>query len=184
MPEDPPIHADPPPPGPTEGSDVIALGGGSDTLHALGGDDEVSGGANQDSIYGDAGNDHLSGGGSNDKLYGGTGNDTLDGGGQDDRVYGGDGDDVIIGGNGDDVLYGDNPSDANDAEGYADVFRFDSADGHDKVYDFEHGVDKVHLTSGAGYSLTYSGSNSTLTYGTTTIVFYDEHLDASDIVVL
>lgn len=164
-------------------NNVISTGGARDIVHAAGGDDTVFGGANADRLYGDDGNDSMSGGGSDDKLYGGAGNDTLDGGGDNDRVYGGDGNDVIIGGNGDDVLYGDNP-DGNDAEGYSDIFRFDSSDGTDKVFDFEHGVDTVELTSGGSYTLTVSGSNSILTYGTTTVTFYDEILTSADIVVV
>ena len=173
-----------PPSPPTDFDDYIVLGGGNDAVHSLGGNDTVYGGANRDRLYADSGDDALYGEGSNDKLYGGTGDDRLDGGGQNDRLYGGDGNDVIIGGDDDDVLYGDNPADANDAEGGIDIFVFDDDDGHDKVFDFETGLDTVQLTSGGTYTLIYDGNDSLLTYGNTVVTFYDETLSATDIVLV
>ncbi|MEJ2408065.1 MAG: calcium-binding protein [Novosphingobium sp.] len=169
----------------TADSDVIDSGGGTDAVHAEGGDDTVYGGANRDHLYGENGNDYLNGEGSNDKIYGGVGDDTLVGGGQDDRLYGGDGNDIINGGDDNDVLYGDNPADGNDNEGGHDIFLFDADDGSDKVFDFEHGIDQVQLTDGGSYSLDYTGSHNTvLTYGATTVTFFDEILDSSDIIVI
>lgn len=158
-------------------------GGGRDIVKGTDGNDDIAAGANKDRCHGGEGDDHIKGNGSNDKLYGDGGNDTLDGGAQDDRVYGGDGNDIIIGGNGNDVLYGDNANDGNDHEGWADVFVFDSDDGTDKVFDFEAGIDRVELTEGGTYSLAYSGDNTILTYGSTTVTFYDEILTDSDILV-
>jgi Ca2+-binding RTX toxin-like protein len=168
----------------TAGPDVISAGGGLDVVHGYDGDDTITGGANRDRLYGDEGNDIVFGNGSEDKLWGGAGDDTVDGGDDDDRVYGGDGSDIVVGGDGNDVLYGDSPDDGFDAEGFADIFRFDAADGSDKVFDFEHGIDKVELTSGGTYSLAYAGPNTILTYGTTTVTFYDEVLDATDVVLI
>ncbi|MCJ2188609.1 calcium-binding protein [Novosphingobium beihaiensis] len=167
-------------------SDVIDSGGGNDAVHAYEGDDTVYGGANRDHLYGEDGNDFLDGEGENDKLYGGAGDDTLVGGGQNDRLYGGDGDDIINGGDDDDVLFGDNPSDGNDNEGGHDIFLFDGDDGNDKVFDFEHGIDKVHLLGDdLSYTLDYTNSgNTVMTWGATTVTFYDEKLDASDILVV
>ncbi|WP_231635929.1 calcium-binding protein [Novosphingobium sp. ST904] len=149
-------------------------------MHGAGGDDYIIGGANSDNLYGDEGNDTIYGGGSADKLRGGEGNDYLNGGGGADRIYGGSGDDIIFGGAGDDVLYGDNPNDP--TETGADIFEFDKDDGSDKVFDFELGLDKVRLLEGNTYSLSYLGDNTILTYGTTTVRFYDAHLTSADII--
>lgn len=167
----------------TAGADSIDAGGAKDVVKAGEGGDYVDGGANRDRLYGEEGNDTMNGGGSDDKVYGGAGEDVLLGGGQNDRVYGGDDSDTIIGGADDDVLYGDNP-DGNDDEGWADTFVFDSDDGNDKVFDFESGLDTIDLIDGGSYTLTNDGNNSYLTYGSTTVIFYDEILVDADINVI
>lgn len=161
------------------GDDGIHGGGGNDRLYGDGyGNDSVG----KDNLYGDGGNDELYGGAGADKLYGGTGNDLLKGDNGADRLYGGEGSDILVGGNGDDVLFGykSNGELSQVQVGDADFFVFDKTDGNDKVYDFGLG-DTVVLTGGEGYAIAYKGANSILTYGETTVVFYDHHLDAEDI---
>ncbi|MED5545213.1 MAG: calcium-binding protein, partial [Pseudomonadota bacterium] len=167
----------------TAGNDELQGGGALDIIKAGAGDDTAKGGANRDKLYGGEGDDTLYGQGSNDKLYGGEGDDYLDGGGQNDRLYGGDGSDTIIGGDGDDVLYGDNPNDDNDNEAFEDFFVFDADDGNDKVFDFESGIDHVVLTEGVAYELSYDlpSGNTFMTYGATTVIFYDTEVLDSDI---
>ena len=170
----------------TGDADVIHSGSGDDIVKAGGGDDTVLAGTGSDNVSGGEGNDTIQGGAGADKLRGDEGDDTLMGGSGADRLYGSAGSDIIVGGDDNDVLYGDNPNDGNDDEGYADIFRFDNADGNDKVFDFEEGLDKVELTSGGSYTLVYNAGsgNTTLTYGATTVTFLDSHLTAADIVVL
>ena len=80
-------------------------------------------------------NDSLSGEGGNDKIYGGSGDDRLNGGSGDDILKGGPDSDDLVGGDGDDILYGGDGS---------DVFWFDNgAFGHDRIMDFEDGIDKL-----------------------------------------
>ena len=109
----------------------------------------------------------------------------MDGGAGNDRVYGQDGSDAVTGGDGDDVIYGDNANDGNDNEGYADFFVFDNDDGNDKVFDFEEGIDRVYLSDGAtldDVSFTVTGSGNTImTYGLTTVTFYDSIVTAADV---
>jgi len=50
------------------------------------------------------------------------------------------------------------------------------------VYDFEVGLDKVVLTDGGSYSLSYSKGDTIMTYGDTSVIFYDETLTSADIV--
>jgi Ca2+-binding RTX toxin-like protein len=150
-------------------------------VHGNGGNDIIQGGANSDNLYGDEGDDILWGQGSPDKLRGGDGNDTLHGGGGDDRLYGGAGDDIIQGGADNDVLYGDDPNDPSVTG--SDIFQFDKDDGSDKVFDFEQGIDKVQLTDGAGYSISFFGDNTILTYGSTSVMLYDVHLVDADSLV-
>lgn len=164
----------------TAGSDEIVAGGGRDKVFANQGDDKVTGGANQDRIDGGDGNDTLYGNGSNDKVIGGNGDDYIDGGAGDDRLYGGAGEDIIVGGSGNDVMYGGRGG-QRDGDGFMDTFRFATNDGKDKVYDFEVGIDKVELMDGGSYTLNYSNGNTVISYGSTTIIFYDEALTAADV---
>lgn len=85
-----------------------------------------------DVARGDAGRDRLSGLGGADKLYGGAGDDTLSGGAGRDVLFGDAGNDVLGGG----------------AE--ADVFEFRSGSGHDKITDFQDGLDMIRLVKIAG----------------------------------
>lgn len=92
-------------------------------------DDTMAGGQGRDTLGGDAGDDLLQGQGGRDLLEGGAGNDTLAGAG---------GRDTLIGGAGDDVLRG----------GVAeDLFVFAEGFGHDKVYGFEQGIDRLDLSA-------------------------------------
>lgn len=141
--------------------------------------EDVVGGTGNDRLYGEAGANNISAFAGNDKAYGLGGDDRLDGGAGNDRLYGGIGNDLLIGGDGNDVIYGDNP-DGNDNEGFADIFVFDDDDGFDKVFDFETGLDKVVLTNGTEYSLTYKAGATILTYGDTVVTFHDELLTNDD----
>lgn len=166
----------------TVDGDQIDAGGRNDVINGNAGADTIDGGAGADRVYGGTDGDMINGGAGRDKVYGEDGDDVVDGGGGHDRVYGGSGSDIIIGNDGNDVLYGDNPNDDNDDEGFADTFVFDDADGNDKCFDFESGIDSIELISGGTYTLVFDGNNSFLTYGSTTVTFFDEEVVASDIV--
>lgn len=139
---------------------------GRDWLKAQGGDDTLSGGAGKD------------------RLAGGDGDDFMHGGNGKDRLYGGEGDDVLVGGNGNDVMYGDITGDRNGGATGSDIFVFDNADGNDKVFDFVSGTDKVGIQGDlADVTLTYNAGsgNTKMTYGDTTVIFYDEEVTMSDL---
>lgn len=109
------------------GNNLIAVGGGDDTVFAGYGADTVFGGDGADVLIGSGsyavpfggsfypppgtdrslldGPDFLAGGAGNDFLYGGAGNDTLLGGEGNDQLAGGDGADLLSGGPGADVFY-------------------------------------------------------------------------------
>lgn len=104
-------------------------GDGADQIYGGWGDDKLWGGAGDDSLlYGESGND---------RIWGDAGNDVLYGGNEYDKLWGGDGDDTLDGGVHDDQLWGG---------AGADTFVFTAFAGHDKVYDFEQGVDLIDLT--------------------------------------
>lgn len=146
------------------------------------GDNVLLGSTKRDNLLGLGGNDELLGGDDADRLNGNSGNDALYGGEGNDRLYGEVGEDRLYGEDGDDQLYGDTPSDQNNDEGFADIFVFDSNDGNDKVFDFEVGIDKVELTDGGDFALTYRGGNTILTYGDTTVRFYGATLTEDDLI--
>ena len=111
------------------------------------------GSASSDIIRGGNGSDHIEGFAGNDRLFGGKGNDFLDGGTGNDFLKGGPG---------------------------ADTFKFDANFGHDRIADFQPGVDKIDL-SGAGVlfnqlDITAHGDHCTVVTPQGTIVV--EHVHA------
>ncbi len=90
--------------------------------------DTIYGTDGNDIIYGYDGQDHVSSGAGNDRIYGGDGNDV---------IFAGVGDDHLDGGNGDDHLHGQEDKDIF-------VLNFDYT-GKDTVYEFEQGIDKIHI---------------------------------------
>ncbi len=105
-----------------------ATGLGRDTLLGI---ENLTGGTGNDSLVGDAGNNILNGD---------AGADVLRGGGGADRLLGGDGDDTLFGGAGDDILSGG---------AGADRFVFNSGFGKDTVTDFQDGIDRLVIYTGA-----------------------------------
>ncbi|WP_176804891.1 calcium-binding protein [Paracoccus isoporae] len=100
-----------------------------------------TGNAKANQITGNDVSNLLSGLGGNDELWGHRGHDTLRGGAGNDEIHGGDGRDVLIGGHGADHLEGG---------AGADRFVFAGNDGRgNDIWDFEPGVDKIVITSGA-----------------------------------
>ena len=93
------------------------------------------GGSGNDTILGNAANNSLSGRWGNDVLK------SLDG---NDRLNGGPGQDSLYGGKGSDIFYLDSKSEANDI-----------------IFDFERGLDQVHLSS-TGFGLTEVGPLSSV----------------------
>ena len=115
--------------------------------------------------------DTISGSSVANALQGGGGNDVLDGRDGDDFLIGdygrrlsdtpaipapGQADDVLSGGGGDDVLVGDFGDDILSGGSGSDRFEFDIGSGHDRITDFESGVDSIALFGGlsiAGWEL-------------------------------
>lgn len=85
-------------------------------------------------------NDYVDGNGGNDRISLGAGDDVGIGGEGHDRIHGGSGDDLIIGGMGNDKMSGGSGE---------DTFVFATGDGHDRIYGFRDGQDKIDLSGTA-----------------------------------
>lgn len=96
--------------------------------------DVFAGRARADVVRAGAGDDRLDGNDGADQLFGDTGNDTLLGGGGKDRLQGGGGNDVLIGG------------------ADQDSFVFSNGSGHDRVADFQDGLDLFLMKGVASFS--------------------------------
>lgn len=141
----------------------------------------IAGNAGDDEIIGRGKDDVLLGNGGNDELTGSNGNDTLFGGGDDDLLQGNNGADTLSGDKGNDTLVGGNGNDTQTGGLGDDTFVFDDNDGSDTVTDFGNGTDSVELTSGGSYSLAYDGTDTTMTYGSTVVVFENAEVMESHI---
>ena len=93
---------------------IVVLGGGSHSVHGLGGNDRICGGPGNDRLYGERGSDKISGGGGDDTILGDRGGDKLMGDAGDDYIDGQKGSDKIEGGGGSDHLLGDKGNDTMD----------------------------------------------------------------------
>ncbi|MEH2503733.1 Ca2+-binding RTX toxin-like protein [Bradyrhizobium sp. AZCC 1578] len=98
-------------------------------------------------VYAGGGTDTVIGGSGNDLLWAGGGNDTLIGNDGSDTLVGETASDKLTGGAGTDSLYGNS---GNGGDGVADTFVFGDGWGTDFVFDFDHNVDKLDLTSVTG----------------------------------
>lgn len=168
------------------GNDVIAGGAGNDSLHGNDHSDEIGGGAGNDWVSGDAGDDDIGGGYGDDTLYGssgydriggGTGADLLFGGAGNDFLAGGSGSDELWGGNGDDTLNGGSGNDTLIGVGGADVFVFNEGAGigHDRIENFEIGVDLLHFAGiqRSFLEITYSGRDLLIETGSGSVTLVD-----------
>lgn len=131
------------------GSDLLEGGSGNDTLVGSHGNDTLSGGKDDDRLIGGRGSDVLDGGKSRDNLNGGAENDTLMGGDGKDTLFGGDGNDHVQGDAGKDRIYGNTGDDTLSGGTEADVFYFKTGDGIDRITDFEDGIDRIKVLTGA-----------------------------------
>ncbi|HYE43332.1 MAG TPA: calcium-binding protein, partial [Caulobacteraceae bacterium] len=99
---------------------------------------------NNDRFTGDASDNRANGQAGDDVLSGMAGRDLLQGGAGSDSINGGDGADILMGEAGDDFLYAG-------VDSQADQFRYRTGDfGHDVLFDFDQGEDKIVINSGAG----------------------------------
>lgn len=168
-----------------DGDDRIVLNNSAGVVHGDGGNDTIVGNNGNDVLRGGEGNDVLKGHSGADRLFGGEGADELRGGAASDVLIGDQGMDEIIGGNGDDILFGDRSGPQHkDGSAFADIFRFDTSDGNDKVRDFGIGVDTVYLHGQVGdiYTLDFNGTNTKLYFGMTEVKFVGIELTTADIV--
>jgi Ca2+-binding RTX toxin-like protein len=129
-----------------EDADVLSGEQGEDTLSGGEGQDNLSGGDGPDLLYGDAGRDWLDGGEGNDSLFGGADNDTQTGGPGDDQQNGGEG---------------------------SDLFRFDTGHGHDRILNFEPGIDRISVRGVADSAIRYTGDG----VGSTLVTWGDPSTD-------
>jgi serralysin len=137
-----------------EGNDSLLGGLGFDQMHGGVGNDTIVGGGGPanppfaDWLFGDEGDDLLFGSGSG-QVIGGSGSDTIeagagdyvDGGADNDLIHGGAGAERIIGGGGDDTMTGG---------AGADLFDFADGWGHDRITDFQVGVDRFRMSDVSG----------------------------------
>ncbi|MBM1817047.1 calcium-binding protein [Pseudosulfitobacter pseudonitzschiae] len=172
-----------------DGDDDLSGLRGNDTLDGGTGHDTLSGGSNRDRLTGGRGRDLLDGGRSRDVLDGGRGDDTLYGGDSKDALYGNWGDDVLFGDAGSDRLAGNQGNDTLTGGAGADLFVFKAGDGVDTITDFEDGVDRIRIVTGAGsmddLTITDLGADVRLTFADVTVVMLGvDHtvLDATDFV--
>ena len=177
-----------------EGSDLVWLGEGNDTIDGLGGrdwifgeegEDSIAGGDGRDVIFGGEGNDSIAGGDDADDVWGGEGNDTIDGGegndwlegdGGDDEISGGMGHDIIFGGKGDDVIDGGQGDDSINGGAGADsltggtggdFFVFAAGHGADTIADFVDGADLIDLRA---LGITHFGALTITVDGTDAVI--------------
>lgn len=123
------------------GTDFIIGDDGNDRYFTRGGDDFIDGNGGRDVIFAGSGNDVAIGGAGNDRVYGGRGNDVILGESGHDKLFGGSGRDTIDGGAGNDVMNG----------GWGrDTFVFNEGSGHDRIYFFQNGKDKLDVS---GYGI-------------------------------
>ncbi len=164
-----------------DGSDAAYTGNGADLLvgdETVGGADVLAGGGGNDTIWGDLQNLADSTTGARDSLYGGSGNDTIFGGAGQDSIFGGDGTDTINAGTGDDyvvdisdtaLLFGGDGADTfllgytNSTQSLAVSSTGADAvgDGADRVYIWVSGgglqYDSISLSLGAGNDVFITG---------------------------
>ena len=107
----------------------------------------IHGTENIDNLTGTRSNDVMHGAAGNDTLYGGYGNDLVSGDAGNDRLLGAQGNDTLIGGDGADILIG--------GDG-ADIFTFDRADGHDRIKDYQQGVDHLEFRGISGREIAWT----------------------------
>lgn len=174
------------------GNDWLKGQYGDDRLWGGDGNDTLDGGQNQDHLYGEAGNDWLKGQYGDDRLWGGDGNDTLNGGQNQDRLYGEAGNDILTGGPGDDRMTGGSGHDQfvfavghgfffgggddDDDDDYSgnwgggddddddDHSAFAEPTGHDRIIDFEVGIDQI-VFQGIGSINSATGFNQLISQG-------------------
>jgi Ca2+-binding RTX toxin-like protein len=129
-----------------------------------------------DSITGSKGRDTIAAGSGNDTAYGLSGNDTLYGEDGKDKLYGGSGSDILYGNDGDDRLWGDTGWDTLTGGRGKDAFVFSAGWGTDTITDFKRGSDTIdlraiaHLDSLSQLSMTQSGSDAKIGFGSDAIV--------------
>ncbi|UWQ38211.1 calcium-binding protein [Leisingera aquaemixtae] len=175
------------------GSDVLRLGtgndtawggAGNDTLTGGGGDDRLLGGGGRDLLQGGDGSDELIAGRGRDKLAGGSGDDILFGNKGNDKLFGGAGNDTLRGGGGQDTLTGGQSDDLLTGGAGADVFVFRRNDHTDVITDFEIGIDKIHVKSGAsgmnGVDFDQQGEDVFVYFGNVTITVQNTTVEQLD----
>lgn len=171
------------------GADVVTGGAGNDMLRIVGpaavsvnlsltGVQSLGAGASVrlggvESLTGTAGADRLTGNAVANVLNGGAGADVLQGGAGADRLAGDLGRDLLTGGAG------------------ADRFVFAAAGGQDRIADFQNGIDRVEIASGAEHfadlRIVDSGAHVVVGYGADAITIENlDHrlIDASDFIVV
>lgn len=127
-------------------------GAGTDALSGI---ENLIGSTFADRLTGDDQGNRLEGDAGNDTLSGAAGNDTLSGGGGDDRLGGGRGSDLLEGGLG------------------SDQFVFNTGSGSDFVTDFQNGIDRIVIATGAeGFLdlvLSESGMDTVVSFSDVTV---------------
>lgn len=195
----------------TNGRNKLITGLGADYLDGRGGKDILNGGKGVDTAaflgkknvtvdltkkkFQDTGHgkdkllgiENLVTGNGNDKVTGGDGANTFITSGGKDKLFGGKGGDALSSGNGKDLLDGGKGADSLTGGGGADIFLFRRKDGNDAILDFENGVDRIKIKSGAGsfaeVSVTDLAGDTLVSFANTSITLWNvahTDIDASD----
>lgn len=125
-----------------------------ETIDGTPGNDFLEGTDDADLIHGFSGGDTLDGKGGRDTIFGGAGSDGLQGHGGGDRLVGGAGVDGLSGHRGRDKLIGGPAGDAldfgddihQDRAVYKSLSDSTAGSGHDFIFQFDPGEDKIDLT--------------------------------------
>ena len=172
---------------PEFGGVALTLYGDAQNLtdHARGGDDEVrsAGGPVGTVVYGDANfmDGHSVGGDDVLEVAAAGPLEKVIGDAFEMREFAKGGDDELISGLGDDAMWGDAVvKDATVATG-SDKYVFAPVNGHDTVFDFEQGKDKIDLTAFASLGIDSFGDLDHEVVGGDTIIHFD---DANDLTVV
>lgn len=179
----------------TMNADTADGGDGHDYLKGYGGDDVLFGGNGRDILNGGAGADLINGGNGRDWAYyseapsgvsvdlsmgAGLGGDAMGdvlvsienirGSNHADVLKGDNSANIIYGSEGDDLLEGSGGNDVLSGGSGADRFVFNEGDGHDRIIDFELGIDKIVIS----VNDVDFGDMNIYTYNGTSIIKYSD----------